>query len=176
MNSSDGRTSLEWLAITLPLFGASLAWLYEKAWERQERRVSRYEAMTALLPGFTTSGISSQAINQFLAEQRRLWLFAPDDVIRALDRFVDRVEGTSHDGSPEEALGRLVLAMRRDASFRGAIFPRFFSTSVDGSHFRIRTATGAAHPELSIGDQTSVEVQREVPGAKVRSSGDAVGQ
>lgn len=117
---------------------ASVAWLYQRAWERQERRVLRYQEVLDRLPFFTEGGLNPEKQNEAVAELHRLWLSAPDDVVRAGEHFLDAVEGKIPDA--EKALGEYVLAMRRDASLRSSIIPRFWQTDISSEQFRLRSA------------------------------------
>jgi hypothetical protein len=115
------------------------AWLYQKAWERQERRVKQYEAITDTLPGFAVGSQDPNKINEFIAASRRLWIDAPDDVVRCFDEFTSSIEHSKGHEVSSVLLGKLILAMRRDASFKGAILPRF-RTSLLPEQFQLKSA------------------------------------
>jgi hypothetical protein len=107
--------------IIAALIGA-LAWIYQRAWDRQQVRIERYQAIIDSLPGFTQDRLNPDQIDEALKEIRRLWLFAPDDVIEAANAFIE----AAWKGEPKRsALSKLVLAMRRDVSFKAVLFPRF---------------------------------------------------
>lgn len=123
---------------------ASAAWLYQRAWERQEKRIARYQEVVDRLPYFTVANLSADKIDAMISEHRRLWISAPDDVIISGEKFLDAVEGRSDSGgtkgNSESALGEYVLAMRRDGSMRSALFPRFWPTKIKAKDFRLRSA------------------------------------
>jgi len=100
----------------------AVAWIYQRAWDRQQARIERYEAILDSLPGFTQGRLNPNQIDDVLKEFRRLWLFAPDDVIKAANAFVAAAEKGE---TKRPALAELVLAMRRDVSFKAVLFPRF---------------------------------------------------
>jgi hypothetical protein len=130
---------MEFLGIVIGAAIASAAWLYQRAWERQERRVLRYQEILDRLDAFTPSGLSNDEMNNVVIELRRLWLTAPDDVVVAGERFLDIAEGIDTDPS-QAALGQCVIAMRRDATLSSAILPRFWKTSLTSQQFRLRRA------------------------------------
>src|SRR5262245_48811441 len=94
-----------------------VAWLYQQAWDRRQLRLDRYQAFVDRLPGFTIANRDAAKMDEAYAELRRLWLFAPGDVIKAANSFIEAAEK----GEPMRiALAKLVLAMRCDVSFRAA--------------------------------------------------------
>jgi hypothetical protein len=101
----------------------AVAWIYQRAWDRQQYRIERYQAFLDRLPGFTQGGVDPDQIDEALKEIRRLYLFAPNDVARAANAFIEAVEKGE---SKRRTLGKLIIAMRRDASFQAALFPRFY--------------------------------------------------
>jgi hypothetical protein len=105
---------------------AAVAWIYQRAWDRQQLRIDRSQAIVDRLPGFTQANLDPAKIDETLIEIRRLWLFAPDDVVKAASAFIETVEKGD---SKRPVLPKLVLAMRRDASFTAALFPASFGTS-----------------------------------------------
>jgi hypothetical protein len=107
---------------------AAVAWIYQRAWDRQQVRIERYQAILDYLPGFTRDNLDTDQMNKALVEIRRLWLFAPDDVIKAANEFITAVL-LGHSKRPP--LTKLVLAMRRDSSFRAALVPTFFRNNLD---------------------------------------------
>ena len=126
-------------------FGAAIAsatWLYQRAWERQEKRVLRYQEILDRLRYMTEENLTPEKTNELINEHHRLWLFAPDDVVVAGERFLDAVEGNGSDSTA--ALGEYVVAMRKDASMGSALFPRFWNTRLLPSGFRLRLAKVAS--------------------------------
>ena len=103
-----------WGLIVASGIGA-LAWIYQQAWDRQEVRIERYQAIIDLLSGFTQDHLSPDEIDEALREIRRLWLFAPDDVIKAGNAFIEAVEKGE---TKRPTLAKFVLAMHRDSSLR----------------------------------------------------------
>lgn len=117
---------------------ASVAWVYQRAWERHEKRVIRYNEVMDRLLAFTHEGRDPQRQNELIAEHHRLWLFASDDVIRAGERFLDGAEGKLVD--PDRAMTEYALAMRRDSTLKAALIPRFWTTKLRPDDFRLRSA------------------------------------
>jgi hypothetical protein len=117
----------------------AVAWIYQRAWDRQQIRIERYQAILDRLPGFTQDNLDPNQIDEALKEIRRLWLFAPNDVVRAANGFVQAVETGE---SKRNTLGKLVIAMRRDASFQAALFPGFYRNTLNENEVsEIKTAT-----------------------------------
>ncbi len=119
------------------LFGV-LTWIYQKAWERQERRLARYEKVMGGLSGLTVEEYDSKRIGQFLETLRSLWLFAPDEVIRAANAFIEAVENSAPDSDKKKKLGEFVLVMRRDVSFRRVILPVLCKSSLTACDFKMK--------------------------------------
>jgi hypothetical protein len=118
-----------WGLIIASAIGA-LAWIYQRTWDRQEVRIERYQAIIDLLSGFTQDHLSPDEIDEAFREIRRLWLFAPDDVIKAGNRFIEAAEKGE---TKRSTLAEFVLAMRRDSSFTAAVVPRFFRNKLEPS-------------------------------------------
>ena len=57
----------------------SAAWIYQRVWEHQEKRVLRYRELVDRLPAFTVTGLDPKLMDEAMMECRRLWLSAPDD-------------------------------------------------------------------------------------------------
>jgi hypothetical protein len=142
--------AMESLGILVGALIASATWLYQLASQRQEKRVDRYAQVMSRLCFFTTQQLQPREINKMIAEHHRLWLFAPDDVVRAGEHFLDTVQGNASDA--QQALNDYVLAMRRDASLTSALFPRFWKTNLKAEEFHLRSASdksGCRSPIMS---------------------------
>ncbi len=131
-------------ALTVPAAIGAVAWLYQKTWERHERRLKQYEEIVDELPAFTVGGLNQDRIDKAIMIYRRLWLLGPDEVVRAFEAFIKTVENgaSSSDEEKELALGRFVIAMRRDATFTAALIPRFSST-LQPDEIKLKSATRA---------------------------------
>ena len=135
---------MEVFGIAVAAVIASAAWLYQRAWERQAQRILRYQEVLDRLPAFTEGNLDIEQRNEMITELRRLWLSAPDDVVRSGEKLLDLIEGRYTD--PEQvALGECVLAMRRDATMASALWPRFWGTRLQAKEFRLRFARQAGH-------------------------------
>ncbi|MBR0910806.1 hypothetical protein [Bradyrhizobium japonicum] len=127
------------IPIFLSTIVAAAAWLYQKAWERIERRARLYEEIIDNLPGFADGGLDPAKINAAIASTRRLWIFAPDDVVRALHEFFDCIENHKGHDAAAAALGRLVLEMRKDTSLWN-VLQTGRKSGLSPSEFRLRSA------------------------------------
>jgi hypothetical protein len=126
-------------SLVLPAMIGATAWLYQKTWERHERRVKQYEAIMDELPAFTVERHDADRIDKAISISRHLWLLGPDDVVMALEAFMKAIEGGSNEEERARLLGSLVIAMRRDATFLRALFPRF-RTALSPIQFRVLMA------------------------------------
>jgi hypothetical protein len=137
---------MELLGVAIAAVIASAAWLYQRAWERQERRILRYQEILDRLPAFAEGNTDTEKKDEMITEIRRLWLSAPDDIVYSAESFLDSLEGVHSDNekanSKEKNLSDLVSKMRQDATLRSAIVPRFWNTHLDGISFRLRHASG----------------------------------
>ena len=131
---------LNFWTLTIPTLIGSIAWLYQKAWERQERRIKQYEEVIELLPYFTSASLSVEKMNAALSVFRKLWLTGPDEVIKKFERFSAALEDQQNSNEDREmALGAFVLCMRNDATFLSVLKPRFI-TRLQPETFRLKTA------------------------------------
>ena len=73
----------ESLVLAIPITAGSVAWLYQKALERQALRIARYEKILEMANAFLRAGRNPDHIDQTLAEIRKLWISAPKTVIDA---------------------------------------------------------------------------------------------
>ena len=102
-----------------------VAWTYQAALGRQDRRVAQYFAILENLSGFMVGAISAgEKKENTVAAARILWLIAPPAIVRAGNDFFRAVEG-SDAAHVTATLNKLVLDMRRDTMFRSVIWPRF---------------------------------------------------
>lgn len=128
---------MEVLGLIAAALVASAAWLYQRAWERQERRIARYQEFVDRLPAFTSEKADNKRVDEAIAEVRRLWLSAPDDVIRSAERLIDFAQG-ERIYSQQKVVGDCMIAMRKDATMMSALFPRFWRSRLSASDFRLR--------------------------------------
>lgn len=98
----------------------------------------KYSKLLVYLQGFVGNTVSGDLKRKFFEEQYRSWLYCSDDVIKALNNFVDLVK--SEQGqvpNPEEgskAIGGVVLNMRKDLLGRTKLNYKDFSYTdvIDG--------------------------------------------
>jgi hypothetical protein len=77
---------------------------------------------------------------KMLTEIRRLWLFAPDGVVRAANAFVEAGIGKGREAVMESWLKEFILEMRKDSTFAAALVPKFFWTRLSAAEIGVRTA------------------------------------
>lgn len=118
---------------------ASLAWLYQKAWERRTQRAVIYEKIVRYLPSVTVERLDLEKLDELLEEGRVLWLHAPDDVVLAFQKWMAAIQ--ADEGQQEPVLKDKFLAqMRRDLTFRAALMPRFWSSRMSVGDFPVMHA------------------------------------
>jgi hypothetical protein len=101
------------IVVTTALFGV-VAWLYQTALARQEKRVAQYAAIIDSLQGFMVGSESPDLKNKAITASRNLWVIAPIAVIRAGNKFYEAAKGSGT--AAEIALKEYILEMRRDTS------------------------------------------------------------
>ena len=112
------------VAVLLTLVGGFVTWgLTERSRRIQEeyrRKEERYTELVSRLRAFTVAGSSTEKRNEFLDQLNLAWLYCSDEVIHSAYAFLDTVHveapevGEAHERRKREALGRLMLAIRRD--------------------------------------------------------------
>jgi hypothetical protein len=104
------------------VFGV-LKWRDERREQRRaddrKRREANYRELLLAAQGFGVGAdpdAADEAKQRFVDEYNLAWLYASDEVVRALNRFLHALEhGQSVDGAtPEQTLADLVAAVRRD--------------------------------------------------------------
>jgi hypothetical protein len=147
---------VDFWGITFGAAIASAAWLYQRAWERQEKRVLRYQEILDRLMFLTEGNLTSEKQNELIIEMQRLWLFAPDEVVLTGERFMNAVVGDGND--KEAALREYILVMRKDASMRSALVPNFWKTYLSSSAFQLRSAkANPGQTSAFVGTPTGVQ-------------------
>ena len=117
----------DWFKVTLPLAsvfvpfaGGLVVWALNQRsrlkWEVRVRKEERYRAFLESIRGFYEASQDQIKKDCFLDEMRLVWLYCPDDVIRAGHAFLDTVAvgKKSSDEEKEQALAEFVLSLRRD--------------------------------------------------------------
>ena len=111
------------VVIAVPILVAVLAWSLneysKRQWERHKRKEDRYVSLLESLKGFYVSTEpvdAKEKKEEFIKQVELCWLYCPDAVIRSAYNFLDHVRVGAHqsDDKKEQALGALVLELRRD--------------------------------------------------------------
>ena len=77
----------------------------------------KYSSLLALLTGFQVETFSFEQQEAFAAEQYKTWLYAPDEVVKAIKRFLDVISISKAPLDQAEVAkirGNMILAMRKD--------------------------------------------------------------
>jgi hypothetical protein len=139
----------EWLSPLVPLvsaaIGAFLTYLFTARANRRESilrfKEEKYARLLVKLQGFVGVTSSAKLKREFFEEQYQAWLYASDDVVRALNmmvRLVAEAQGAQPNAEAgRKAVGDIVLAMRHDLLGR---------TSLDYSAFRYTDVYDATRP------------------------------
>jgi len=83
----------------------------------REQKEERYKGMLLAVKGFYASSQDQQLKQRFLDELNQAYLYAPDHVVQAADKFLDTLKVKPTPSSEEEkrmALASLIIAMRKD--------------------------------------------------------------
>jgi hypothetical protein len=116
----------DWLPAIVPLvsvaFGAFITYWFTARGKRDDAilrfKEEKYARLLVKLQGFVGATTSAQLKREFFEEQYQSWLYASDEVVRALNAMVRLVadgEGSDPDADAgRKAVGEIVLAMRRD--------------------------------------------------------------
>lgn len=102
--------------------GSYSAYLFTSRAKRDESilrfKEEKYARLLVKLQGFVGITTNAQLKREFFEEQYQSWLYASDDVVRAINAMVQHVKaggGKSPDPEAgEKAVGEIALAMRRD--------------------------------------------------------------
>jgi hypothetical protein len=102
--------------------GAFLTYLFASRMKRDEAiahfKEEKYAKLLVKMQGFVGETTSGKLKKEFFEEQYQSWLYASDDVIKAMNHMVGLViEGKGQAPDKEEgkrAVGNIVLAMRKD--------------------------------------------------------------
>jgi len=127
---------------------ATAAWIYQKAWDRAEARRARYEAILADLSAFTVSNNDPDRIDAVLAEQRKLWLTAPQSVTDAFAAFLEGAEGLVPltDAERSARMEHLVRVMREDTRIWSVLRPRLRRETISSRELALKSASRSAPP------------------------------
>lgn len=109
------------LLITLPVLSAVissyLTYYFAIKKTRQEAifkfKEEKYTNIILALQGFVNGTTDGKMKESLFTEKYKTWLYAPDNVIKAIDDFIDFVR-EHHGEDGKEHLGKIVLEMRKD--------------------------------------------------------------
>jgi hypothetical protein len=127
---------MEGWSIVIGAVIGSLAWLYQKAWERRAQRAVIYEKIVRYLPSVTVQRLDLEKLDEMLEEGRVLWLHAPDDVVLAFQAWTVSVQNGDADHEPR-LKDEFLMKMRRDLTFHSAVIPRFWKTAMGTGDFPV---------------------------------------
>jgi hypothetical protein len=88
----------------------------KRIYEEYKRKEERYSGLIRSLRGFYTDSFSKEVRNEFLNQLNLCWMYCPDEVIhKAYDFLLTVHTDQEHsDRQKEEAVGELMLAIRKD--------------------------------------------------------------
>jgi len=133
----------------------SVAWLYQRAWERATIRMKFYQEIVDNLEGFFENSPDCGAteaektkqkkekqekINQAIRVSRKLWLEAHSEIVKAINEFFEAVKSS---GDSHEKFAQMILLMRKHSTVRAALVGRWFSCSLQTEDIKFHTATGS---------------------------------
>ena len=130
----------ESLALGIPIAAAAIAWFYQKAIERQERRIARYEKILELANSLLRAGRNPDHLDQILTEIRKLRLSGPRRIVEASSKFREATDTGASSEVVEQAFFEFVQAMRRDCSIQAALWPQIRWGALRASDVKLMVA------------------------------------
>jgi len=114
--------SSDFLKFAIPAAGAIIAWILNERrkvrWEQLQKKEERYKELLRCLKGFYVESQDRELKRQFIDQVSLCWLYAPDEVINNANTFFATIHKSRNplatDDEKEEALGELILAIRKD--------------------------------------------------------------
>jgi len=113
-------SSVEFWKILVPAIIAISAWYFNERSKRKldeyERKEKNYKELLRTLRGFYVSGQDAELKEEFLHQVRLCWLYAPDEVIYKVYKFLSFVEvgAIKSEEEMKRSVGELVEAIRND--------------------------------------------------------------
>lgn len=115
------------LKILIPVLGAVISFIggiivwflnerSKRIFEEYKRKEENYKRLLNSLKGFYINSFEPKLIDNFLNELNICWLYCSDEVLLAVYTFLERIH-TEHkcdDKDKEEALGKMIVAIRKD--------------------------------------------------------------
>lgn len=124
------------LLIVLPIIaglgGSYLTYYLTQKSKRNEAilkfKEEKYANLLILLQGFVGLTAKPDTKRSFFTEQYKSWLYSSDDVVKAINDMVNQVLITQVDkrAADQDAIGRIVLAMRKDMLGKTKLSPKDF--------------------------------------------------
>jgi hypothetical protein len=119
-------------------FIGSIAWLYQRAWERATLRIELYQEILDSLEGFFEGSHDAEKINYAIRISRKLWLEAPDEIVRAINDFFEAIKNS---GDTHDKFAHMVLLMRKNSSVWDALIPRSQKSLLNTNDIKFHSAT-----------------------------------
>ena len=137
--------SSDFLKFAIPAAGAIIAWFVNERrkvrWEQYQRKEERYKELLNYLKGFYAHSRNTDMKAKFVDQVHLCWLYAPDEVIRCANAFLDTFMASriplATDEEKKNALGEFILAIRKDMLNRRLIT----TTSLTRSDWKDITVT-----------------------------------
>ncbi|MGI9488035.1 MAG: hypothetical protein ACR2RF_19565 [Geminicoccaceae bacterium] len=116
------------MTIAVAAIFASIGWLYQKAWEKRNKKEEVYTEILLSLDAFRQNP-DRDKIEKAVKSLRKLYVVAPNEVVKASQGFVSFFASENRAGKdPVKDLTSLVRAMRNDLS----IWRYFRPSKTDG--------------------------------------------
>jgi hypothetical protein len=114
--------SSDFLKFAIPAAGAIIAWFVNERrkvrWEQYQRKEERYKELLHCLKGFYVHSQNTDMKAKFIDQVNLCWLYAPDEVIRRANTFLETIMTSriplAKNEEKEKALGEFILAIRED--------------------------------------------------------------
>ena len=120
------------LIIVLPIISSYITYYLTQRSKKNEAilkfKEEKYANLLILLQGFVGLTAKPDTKRSFFNEQYKSWLYSSDDVVKAINGMVNQVLITQVDKkrADEDAIGKIVLAMRKDMLGKTKLSPKDF--------------------------------------------------
>ena len=111
-------TSMEFWTISVPVASAILVWTLNEVGKRKaynrEKKQECYSEMLCSISGLLEGGHNPQKAAVFVDNLNKLWLYAPDNVVRDVNNYAQSMIDNVSEDIRKEKRQKLILSMRND--------------------------------------------------------------
>ena len=108
--------------VSVPLISGIVLWLLNERSKRtvsiREKKQECYKAILGSLPGLLEGSRDHNKISDFVDNWNRLWIYAPDKVVRSAKKYIELMISNSEEEERSNALKELIIVIRKDSQLR----------------------------------------------------------